>query len=224
MTCPERAWAAVLGLRDFSYHEYYNYDYYYTSVLQQIEQQPLSVESQHGTQHGTQHQNHKNNTSFLVLRTEHIAEDWSNISTEKLFRQVNRRGTRGNVAVADIDDTATAVAAAVGNLTTSETPTSTKDQQEPQRSTKDDNINWTNLCHALCDEIQVYKKILFNAHNLNRTQIDLSINEVREMCPDETIEVRQCEESTRPKFPLIKVSRQQYRAEPDSKKKFQQQL
>mmetsp|Transcript_46958 Transcript_46958/g.114561 ORF Transcript_46958/g.114561 Transcript_46958/m.114561 type:complete len:517 (+) Transcript_46958:110-1660(+) len=210
MTCPERAWAAVLGIRDFSYHEYYNYDYYYNSVLKQIEQELLSPTAQ-------QKENHSS-TSFLVLRTEHLAEDWLHLSTEKLFRQVNRRGTRGNVV--DVGDTAADATIAVGNTSTSETPAATVDNHEPQRSTKDENINWANLCHALCDEIQVYKKILCNAHNLNRTQIDHSINEVREMCPDETIEVRQCEESTRPKFPSMKVTRQQFRSEPDSKKKF----
>jgi hypothetical protein len=136
-----------------------------------------------------------------VLRTEHLADDWSNISTEKLFRQVNRRGTRGNV----------------GNSTA--TATTTREEGTQQQESSSASINWPNLCHALCEEIQVYKKILYNADNLNGSQIEDSINEVRELCPHEPIEVRPCDVSALPKFPLIKVSRQQYQSEPDSKKK-----
>jgi hypothetical protein len=70
MTCPERAWAAVLGVRAFSYHEWYNYEHYWNGMHT--------------------HAGFENRSSLHVLRTEHLMEDWSTISTEQLFRPVNR--------------------------------------------------------------------------------------------------------------------------------------
>jgi hypothetical protein len=50
----------------------------------------------------------------------------------------------------------------------------------------------TNLCSALCEEIQVYKKLLIMAHNFDESQIRESIAEVVDVCPRETYEIREC--------------------------------
>lgn len=172
MNCPERAWAAVLGARDFSYHEFYNYEHYHTTV----HEQPSVM---------------KNESTLLVLRTEHLAEDWSQLSKEPLFRQVNRRGTRANV-VPSLSSNTTIVAS-------STTPV----QQ----------LDWTNLCRALCPEIQIYKRILYEGRNLDAAQVRTSIDEVLAICPAETVAIRTCPTSSLPTFPLMKVPRRQYQSE-----------
>merc|ERR1712241_994363 len=57
MTCPQRAHAAVMGVRQFSEinHNFYNYEYYY-NVIKNL---PKIRSKQH-----------------FVLRTEHLAQDW----------------------------------------------------------------------------------------------------------------------------------------------------
>lgn len=78
MSCPERAWAAVMGLRAFSYHEWYNYEYYWT-VLEQQQYLLLRNDSTESM------------PKLYALRTEHLADDWNTLSREPLFRPVNRR-------------------------------------------------------------------------------------------------------------------------------------
>ena len=70
---------------------------------------------------------------------------------------------------------------------------------------------WINLCHAMCPEIQIYKKLLERANNLNKSQVKDSIREVQVLCPEETSMLRDCPGI--PQFPLIKVPRRQYMAE-----------
>ena len=70
MTCPQRAWAAALGVRAFSYHEWYNYEHYWTGIQN--------------------HPGFENRSSVHGLRMEHLIEDWSTVTTEKLFRPVNQ--------------------------------------------------------------------------------------------------------------------------------------
>ena len=52
----------------------------------------------------------------------------------------------------------------------------------------------TNLCAALCRNIQTYKRILYRAVNLDLEQVRKSIEEVVEACPEETFGVRECGE------------------------------
>jgi hypothetical protein len=169
MTCPERAWAAILGVRAFSYHEWYNYEYYWTGMHN----------------HGYNNNNNNNNTnqSLKVLRTEHLQEDWATISTETLFRPVNRRKSNQT------------------STTTSTTIMQLLDNKEAME----------NLCRALCPEIQIYKEILQHADNLDDAQHRESIQEVQALCPFETVAVRECPGI--PTFPPIRVPRRQYQTE-----------
>eukprot|EP00535_Pseudo-nitzschia_heimii_P013549 CAMPEP_0197199012 /NCGR_PEP_ID=MMETSP1423-20130617/33669_1 /TAXON_ID=476441 /ORGANISM="Pseudo-nitzschia heimii, Strain UNC1101" /LENGTH=191 /DNA_ID=CAMNT_0042652863 /DNA_START=459 /DNA_END=1031 /DNA_ORIENTATION=+ len=77
MTCRERAWAAILGVREFSYHEWYNYEHYWEGIKVFLR---------------------KNlKPTLLVLRTEHLSSDWSQLSKEELFRQVNKGSLSSSV-------------------------------------------------------------------------------------------------------------------------------
>ena len=171
MTCKERAWAAVLGVREFSYHEWYNYEHYWTA-LQKLYHL------------GSSSNNNKNNdsksSSLLVLRTEHLLEDWSKLSKEELFRQVNK----GSIPSASSNNS-----------------TSVDDDYSSRF--------WSNLCRAMCPEIQIYQQILEHATNMNVSQVQESISEVQVMCPQyDSSKQRSCPGI--PRFPLIKVPRRQY--------------
>jgi hypothetical protein len=41
------------------------------------------------------------------------------------------------------------------------------------------------VCEQLCDEIQVYKGLLYRAVNLNASQVEQSMDELRKSCPRE---------------------------------------
>jgi hypothetical protein len=181
MSCPQRAWAAILGVREFSYHEWYNYEYYWTVLhthYSRLFNKTLSSPP-----------------SLYVLRTEHLLEDWTRISKEDLYRQVNQAGTRGN-------------------KTPQNDQNQTDQRHDAKRVLRADNRTstfWKHLCHAMCPELQVYKNILRHAKNLNVTQVQESIQEVRMLCPNETTGIRSCPGI--PKFPLMKIPRRQYKAE-----------
>jgi hypothetical protein len=161
MTCPQRAWAAVLGARDFSYHEWYNYEHYWNAIVQ-----PTIANL---------------NVTVKVLRTEHLLDDWTGLSTEPLYRRVNQGSDHTN--------------------TTTTTPIP-----------KFVPLALQNLCRALCHEIQIYKQLLTRADNLNDAQVQESLKEVQESCPDEKmLHTRECPGI--PTFPLIPVPRRQYQSE-----------
>ena len=54
-----------------------------------------------------------------------------------------------------------------------------------------------NLCEALCEEFQVYKRILRQAENITPEQAALSIAEVQESCPLEPMKIRSCQRTAR---------------------------
>jgi hypothetical protein len=156
MTCPQRAWAAVIGARAFSYHEWYNYEHYWNGV------HALNLSSP---------------PIFKALRTEHLQRDWSSVSREDLYRRVNRGQTGGEH----------------GNKTLL-----TKQAL-------------SNLCRALCPEIQIYKQFLTRADNLNSLEVLKSIEEVQRDCPGESSELRRCPGI--PSFPFLRVKKGQFKQE-----------
>ncbi|KAG7360457.1 hypothetical protein IV203_035556 [Nitzschia inconspicua] len=185
MTCPERAWAAVLGVREFSYHEWYNYEYYW-----------MALHSYHSRLFDNTNNSHDGTfrkPSLVVLRTEHLSDDWSTISKEELFRPVNQ-GSRKEFQ-------------STKNSTVFSRRTATENVLGQERSS----AFWRNLCHAMCPEIQVYKQILNHGSNLDTEQMKASLQELRELCPDESDSTRNC--TGIPQFPQMQVPRRQYKTE-----------
>ena len=133
----------------------------------------------------------------MVLRTEHLLEDWSKLSKEDLFRQVNK----GSRSTTDIIPTSNISAV---------TSTVTKSGDEAFGSDYSSHF-WLNLCHAMCPEIQIYKQILQHADNMDASHVQESIREVQVMCPQYNSNESSC--SGIPQFPLIKVPRGQYLGE-----------
>jgi hypothetical protein len=81
MTCPQRAWAAVLGARAFSYHEWYNYEHYWIGL----------------------HSRKSDSAAIYALRTEHLQEDWESISTEPMHKKVNKRPENNDTKALAVD-------------------------------------------------------------------------------------------------------------------------
>jgi hypothetical protein len=135
--CAKRAWDAVTGSEGYQYHNFYNYGYYKRYIDSVMEGY---------------------NYSILVLRSEHLKEDWDGL--EKLYTgdtdQIQlRRGQDGEYF--------DAVRRHSSNRTLH------KDAY-PQ------------LCRALCEEIKVYKSILSAAKNLSPEQLQQSLDELQEQC------------------------------------------
>jgi hypothetical protein len=162
MSCSERAWAAAVGARAFSYHEYYNYEHYYNGL------------HMHRGDDGS-------HVSIQALRSEHLQDDWATVSSEELFRQVN------------------------------------KGQKNHTRASSSLAINAiANLCHALCAEIQYYKRFLSLAENLSPSDVRTSLQELIATCPDESETVRECEGI--PTFPKLRIPQGKY--DQETKKRF----
>lgn len=112
------------------------------------------------------------NITMLAIRTEHVAHDW-----DKLER-------RGNSHSTTISSTSRFQSKS-GNARQGSNSTTRQDAFLLKRAR-------LNLCRALCHEIQVYKKLLYAAQNLNPMEVHESLYELIATCPDETREIRKC--------------------------------
>lgn len=107
---------------------------------------------------------------IIAIRTEHLLDDWNSIErmlggTQSLnVTFIRRNVSRPTEAKNDVN----------------------KQQQISQKARR-------NLCNALCEEIQIYKKFLNRAENLGKEQVDTSLQEIQETCPQETKEIRSCD-------------------------------
>jgi hypothetical protein len=107
----------------------------------------------------------------LALRIEHLADDWASI--DKYL------GGTGEVPP---------------SLLKKENAATDKHLRVLNQTMSPNGIQ--NLCRALCDEIQVYKRLLLNAVNLNSHDLQESQLQLRQYCPEETsIVPRECDYS-----------------------------
>ena len=67
-----------------------------------------------------------------------------------------------------------------------------KDKDLPIHNSTLSVLGWKNLCKAMCHEMQTYKAMLQRAVNLNDDDVRESVEELKEMCPEETVEIREC--------------------------------
>ena len=106
-----------------------------------------------------------NGAMVLGIRTEHVDEDWNGIERFLGSKEKQFEFPRIN---------------------------------QSYRHNKTDSLSAVarqNLCDVLCDEIQVYKKVIYQSVNLGPEQKELSIQELRQSCPEETKEIRTCDYS-----------------------------
>lgn len=149
--CSDWAWATITGKVPASYHNAFNYDWYFAPML---EKEYI-------------------NSEVFVLRVEHLDYDWGVI--DKMV------GGDGKTLAGDV------MPASIGaNVNVA------KDKDLPVRNSTLSALGWKNLCTAMCHEFQTYKMMLKRAVNLNDEDMKESIEEVRQICPGETFEMREC--------------------------------
>lgn len=139
--CKHRAFKAIRGTGYYADHLYYNYEYYWESI------------------------DGDNAKNILVVRTEHMAQDWNSIEdilSHELHASVSTVATRKDFGFKN-----------VGTKTNA-------DVALPDSSR-------LLLCKSLCREIQVYKLILRRANNLSENDVTESLNELHETCPKQAL-------------------------------------
>jgi hypothetical protein len=140
--CAKRAWDAVTGRVGYQYHNFYNYRYYLDWV-----------EHVMGGGGGGRRGSFRNFT-ILVIRSEHIEEDWATL--EVLYG---------------------------GNNASSKSWHRDDAPRRHQSNSSVHPDSYPNLCRALCKEIEVYTWLLEQAINLTPQQRQESLDELRAKCP-----------------------------------------
>ena len=147
--CSDWAWAIVTGEIPASYHNAFNFDWYFAPMLEEQYQK----------------------SELFVVRVEHLDNDWQAVDRivggdgKTLPGDVMPGGAESKVNVA-------------------------ADMNLPVSNSTLSPLGWRNLCRAMCHEMQIYKMMLKRASNLNEDDVKESIKEVREICPEETQEIR----------------------------------
>ena len=129
--CQKEARQALRGFKEFVTHWYFNYQYYYEFL--------------------------RENVKLLVIRNEHIVNDWN--------------GIESMLGGHDVLDASTLPK----NNVHSKNSTDLYLSEESRMA----------LCRELCIEIQFYKKILRKAINLIEEDVQISLAELRLQCPIE---------------------------------------
>jgi hypothetical protein len=131
--CKARAKSAIRGEELFGMHFFYNYAFYTRSVT-------LTDEGK----------------KVLVIRTEHMADDWSSAEVALGGKSKNITFPHRNKGKA-------------------------KAPEDTYLSTRAQKI----LCRALCNEMQIYKGLLHKGLNLKAEQVEESLAELAASCPVE---------------------------------------
>jgi hypothetical protein len=152
--CQKLAWDVATGKQRCAYHNAFGYSYYLRRSQELSELHPKKYHN-------------------LVIRTEHLAEDWDQLD-------------RAYGGTMEVNGT---VRFARPPASQNQTIHSSSDSKELKRLS---DTGRNNLCRALCYEIQVFKTIINMSENLNERQKRESIQEVVASCPDETLEIRKC--------------------------------
>jgi hypothetical protein len=137
--CKQRARDMLRGTAQYDGHLFYNYQYYFDSVP---------------------------HSNFLVIRSEHMTEDWNSIETMLGGKP------RENVRFPHRNS-------------------GPKEPRDPDLGESERML----LCHELCVEIQYYKLVLRRALNINKTEYDSSMKELGASCPNEA-KLQQCDFDT----------------------------
>jgi hypothetical protein len=167
--CRKRAILAVTGRKRFVFHNYYNYGYYYHQVTRYSERNNYRHNQSNNNKRNYYYEQFWKLQKILVLRSEHLQDDWESIE-QGLER--GRFGTTNN------DNTTTSTSAMSSAFFTT--------NRSPKRDDRDQYLSplaLKNLCFWLCWEIQIYKKLIRNAVNLNEHDKQTSIQELAQSCP-----------------------------------------
>jgi hypothetical protein len=155
--CAQRAWQAVTGQVGYSRHNQFNYGYYYRHVM-------------------TEQLDDDAPTNVLVIRTEHLANDYNAIQVQLWHdapltpsQQDEYFTPRANPSLHWINGTL-----------------SSSDDQQHKNDRWLSPVARYNLCWALCLELVTYQTLLDRAQNLVPHQRAESRAELLDTCPNHT--------------------------------------
>ena len=176
--CQWLAQELVLGTRK-CWHNYYNYNFTYGRLLQEAASASTSSSDQKRSR------NRSRNITIYAIRTEHLEEDWGVID----------RMLGGDESDSDSNsDSDSSHSLNVKSLRKNSwregTGKSSSSKVVPNTTLS--YAGRSNLCRALCNEIQIYKELLHLAINIDRDGENESLDELIATCPDESREIRDC--------------------------------
>lgn len=172
------AWDMVAGKRK-CWHNYFNYNFTYGQLLHEATgQQQITYWNSNGSNGVEYNQNpnfhrrdrRRSNVTIYAIRTEHLEEDWTKINL--MLGGSNDGVGKAGLSVFRKNDW-TNESTIVPNKTLSA-------------------VGRLNLCRALCEEIQIYKKLLHLAVNIDEDGKKESLDELLRSCPMESREILTC--------------------------------
>ena len=176
--CKALAWDAIQG-RHKCWHNYFNFNSTYGNLIRASKKKNDKSSDNNG--HIQMIQKKKN---IFAIRTEHLATDWTTINfmlggisndtddNEILHKNVWAAAPPTTISTPDKERK---------RIATSMAPNKTLSL-----------IGRLNLCKALCEEIQVYKKLLQLAVNIDERSETHSLDDLLHTCPNENKHIQQC--------------------------------
>mmetsp|Transcript_15011 Transcript_15011/g.17128 ORF Transcript_15011/g.17128 Transcript_15011/m.17128 type:complete len:425 (+) Transcript_15011:192-1466(+) len=173
--CKTWAWDSIIGKRK-CWHNYYNYNFTYGELVRVMELEEVAGEQELGIYTNSGRSKQK---TIFVIRTEHLEQDWQTIN----IMLGDKNGTSGiHVPHKNKWSRTTETNQSTPTLAA---PNPTQNKTLSQRGR-------LNLCRALCEEIQIYKKLLGLALNLDEKSEKRSLGELIISCPNESRKIREC--------------------------------
>lgn len=178
--CSQWAWAAVQGAIPASYHNYYNYDWYAHHMM--IEDDLVKDGDVNGSEYTDNiNKRRSDDKELFVIRAEHLQDDWI------VINQMLSGSTTWN----NFDNNSSSFDVPPVSLQERQNAAQRKDLIVYNKTSSRDGI--TNLCRALCREIQIYKALIRRAVNLQAKDWEISLRELQAVCPNETsLQPRSC--------------------------------
>lgn len=153
--CQRRARESILGTEHYGTQSYYNYQYHWEGLPQRVR------DDEEG--------------KILTIRTEHIVEDWNSI-------EVELGGSDQEDIMGTPSEPFEMLRGYFNQGHNNADPYSYYSNHFINRLSDESRML---LCEHLCNEIQIYKRILARSINLTREQYLQSLEELKKSCPKE---------------------------------------
>lgn len=196
--CRSLAWNVIRGVQK-CWHNYYNYNYTYGNLVQRMEeemkmeQMGSTVETEMESEEVTSRSTRKKKYIF-VIRSEHALQDWNTVDI-----MLGGKGTTHEMPLKNTfsSNTYHRKKTKTATATAARSSWGFEPKNVPNKTLSE--IGRNNLCHALCEEIQIYKRVLSLAVNMKVNddllyKKDDSLDELLMTCPNEIRAVRRCDD------------------------------
>ena len=178
--CSQWAWAAVQGAIPASYHNFYNYDWYAHHMMMKDDLlKDGTVRDGDYTENSNKRRS--DDKQLFVTRAEHLQDDWIVIN-----QMLSGNGESNN-----FDKNSSSFDVPPVSLRERQNAAQRKDLPIFNKTASRDGMS--NVCLALCREIQIYKALIWRAVNLQAKDWEVSLRELQVVCPNEkSLQPRSC--------------------------------